>query len=129
MAFFLACISSLLLVFLTSYILQPHLDARHRLPPGPRRLPVIGNLHNMGRRNPPHRAFARLADHYGPLVSVRLGGVRAVVASSSDTAREVLQAQRHGLMAGEPRKDDLLDAALDMEGGDVDGDDEGWVMN
>uniref|UniRef100_A0A0E0M5X0 Cytochrome P450 n=1 Tax=Oryza punctata TaxID=4537 RepID=A0A0E0M5X0_ORYPU len=88
MAFFLLCISSLLL-FVISYIFQPLVDARRRLPPGPRRLPVIGNLHNIGKN--PHRAFARLADRYGPFVSIRLGGVRAVVATSTDAAREILQ--------------------------------------
>ncbi|OEL19574.1 Cytochrome P450 76C4 [Dichanthelium oligosanthes] len=91
MAFFLLCISSLLLIFVTTYIFQPLIDARRRLPPGPRRLPVIGNLHSIGsKKNPPHRAFAALADRYGPLVSIRLGCVRAVVASSSDVAREVM---------------------------------------
>ncbi|CAL5047294.1 unnamed protein product [Urochloa decumbens] len=100
MAFFLLCISSLLLIFLTTYIFQPLIDARRRLPPGPRRLPVIGNLHNIGRKNnPPHRAFAALADRYGLLVSIRLGGVRAVVASSRATAMEVLH-RRNGDLAG-----------------------------
>ncbi|WVZ49645.1 hypothetical protein U9M48_000985 [Paspalum notatum var. saurae] len=106
-AFVLACISSLLLIFLTTYIFQPHLDARRRLPTCPRRLPVIGNLHNLSRRNQPHRAFAGLADRYGLLVSVRLGGVRAVVASSSDAAREVLQACGHNansIIALPPRR-------------------------
>jgi hypothetical protein len=98
MAFFLLCISSLLLIFVTTYIFQPLMDAHRRLPPGPRRLPVIGNLHSIGR-DPPHRAFAGLADRYGPLVSVRLGGVRAVVASSSEAAREILH-RHNGDLAG-----------------------------
>ncbi|BAF26150.2 ferruginol synthase-like [Oryza sativa Japonica Group] len=89
MAFFHLCISSLLLVFIISYIFQPLLDARRRFPPGPHRLPVISNLHNIGKN--PHHAFARLADRYGPLMSIRLGGVRAVVAMSADAAREILQ--------------------------------------
>ncbi|KAK8448202.1 hypothetical protein SEVIR_8G244200v4 [Setaria viridis] len=97
MAFFLLCISSLL-IFVTTYIFQPLIDAHRRLPPGPRRLPVIGNLHNIGR-DPPHRAFAGLANRYGPLVSVRLGGVRAVVASSRDAAREILH-RHNGDLAG-----------------------------
>nr|CAB3491726.1 unnamed protein product [Digitaria exilis] len=102
-AFLLLCISSLLLVFITTYIFQPLMDARRRLPPGPRRLPIIGNLHNIAGY-PPHRAFAALADRYGPLVSIRLGGVRAVVVSSGDVAMEVLHA-RNADLAGRAAMD------------------------
>uniref|UniRef100_A0A6V7QTP5 Uncharacterized protein n=1 Tax=Ananas comosus var. bracteatus TaxID=296719 RepID=A0A6V7QTP5_ANACO len=62
---------------------------RRRLPPGPRPLPVVGSLLELG--DSPHRAFARLAAGYGPLISLRLGRVTTVVASSPDAARDVLQ--------------------------------------
>ncbi|WVZ59626.1 LOW QUALITY PROTEIN: hypothetical protein U9M48_009742 [Paspalum notatum var. saurae] len=64
-------------------------ERRRGLPPGPRPLPVIGSLHLLGDQ--PHRSLARLAKVHGPLMSLRLGTVTTVVASSPAVAREFLQ--------------------------------------
>jgi len=83
----------LLLSLAGSIYLLGHLvhDRRRRrgLPPGPHPLPVIGSLHLLG--NQPHRSLARLAKTHGPLMSLRLGAVTTVVASSPAAAREILQ--------------------------------------
>ncbi|CAI0420722.1 unnamed protein product [Linum tenue] len=60
-----------------------------KLPPGPSRLPIIGNLHMLGDK--PHQSLAQLAKIHGPLMSLQLGRVTTIVASSPDTAREILQ--------------------------------------
>ncbi|KAL1828424.1 hypothetical protein DCAR_0207636 [Daucus carota subsp. sativus] len=62
---------------------------RRKLPPGPRGLPILGNLLQIGPL--PHQSLARLAKTYGPLMTIRQGGVTTIVASSADTARLVLQ--------------------------------------
>ncbi|CAL4930103.1 unnamed protein product [Urochloa decumbens] len=62
--------------------------AGHNLPPGPRPLPLIGNLLDLGAA--PHRSLARLAACHGPLMTLRLGAVTTVVASSAAAARDVL---------------------------------------
>ncbi|XP_010920218.3 geraniol 8-hydroxylase [Elaeis guineensis] len=59
------------------------------LPPGPRPLPVVGSLFQIG--NKPHQSLARLAKTYGPLMTLRLGQVTTIVVSSPEVAREVLQ--------------------------------------
>ncbi|XVF79409.1 hypothetical protein PTKIN_Ptkin14bG0220100 [Pterospermum kingtungense] len=66
-------------------------DRRHskRLPPGPPKLPIIGNLHQFGAL--PHRSLQKLSKKHGPVMLLRLGTVPAVVVSSAETARQVLQ--------------------------------------
>ncbi|KAF3662232.1 Geraniol 8-hydroxylase [Capsicum annuum] len=63
-----------------------------KLPPGPNPLPLIGNLHNL-LGDQPHNSLAKLAEKYGPIISLRLGQITTVVISSSHVAKEVLQKQ------------------------------------
>ncbi|OEL32266.1 hypothetical protein BAE44_0006715 [Dichanthelium oligosanthes] len=92
MAFFLVCMSSLLLILFSSYVYQALLQGgtRRRLPPGPVPLPVIGNLLHVASRLL-HRSLSLLAERYGPLMTVRLGTALVIVASSPAAAREVLR--------------------------------------
>ncbi|KAL6858797.1 hypothetical protein ACP4OV_017799 [Aristida adscensionis] len=58
-----------------------------QLPPGPRPIPLIGNLLDL-RHGQVHHTLARLARVHGPVVRLRLGLTTAVVVSSRDAARE-----------------------------------------
>uniref|UniRef100_I1QJZ9 Cyt-P450 monooxygenase n=1 Tax=Oryza glaberrima TaxID=4538 RepID=I1QJZ9_ORYGL len=61
--------------------------AQRRLPPGPTPLPVIGNVLSLS--GDMHHELARLArEQYGPVMTLKLGLVTAVVVSSPDAARE-----------------------------------------
>ncbi|CAN6212658.1 unnamed protein product [Urochloa humidicola] len=62
-----------------------------RLPPSPWALPVIGHIHHLAGGALPHRAMRDLARRLGPLMLLRLGELRVVVASSADAAREVMR--------------------------------------
>uniref|UniRef100_A0A7N0U189 Cytochrome P450 n=1 Tax=Kalanchoe fedtschenkoi TaxID=63787 RepID=A0A7N0U189_KALFE len=64
---------------------------RSRLPPGPSQLPVIGNLHQLGPK--PHKSLAKLAQTYGPVMSLQLGRLTAVIISSASAAKQVMQKQ------------------------------------
>lgn len=78
---------SLPLLFSIHFLLR--LRRRSNLPPGPAGLPVLGSLLAVGQR--PHETLAKLAATHGPLMTVRLGSITTVVATTSAAAREVLQ--------------------------------------
>ncbi|KAJ9550002.1 hypothetical protein OSB04_022545 [Centaurea solstitialis] len=83
---FLLLSSFLFLLFLLHAI---DLYRRRTLPPGPTGLPVIGNLLDLGPK--PHETLAKLSQKHGPLMTIRLGTITTVVASTPEAAREILQ--------------------------------------
>ncbi|KAE8670236.1 Geraniol 8-hydroxylase [Hibiscus syriacus] len=91
--------SSVLCILFTWLVLQAFNSIRNgrksidqsKLPPGPRRLPIFGNLFDLGDK--PHRSLAKLAQAYGPVMSLKLGTLFTVVVSSEATAKEILQVQ------------------------------------
>ncbi|XP_073114110.1 cytochrome P450 71AP13-like isoform X2 [Elaeis guineensis] len=62
-----------------------------RFPPGPLRLPIIGNLHQLGEN--PYRSLRFLSEKYGPLMSLKLGCIPTIIVSSSKIASEILKTQ------------------------------------
>nr|UVC58033.1 CYP706V2 protein [Isodon rubescens] len=82
----------LILTLSIIWILQKMFNPRATkdvLPPGPRGLPIVGNLPFL--RRDLHRQLAELAAEYGPIYKLRLGSKIITVVSSADLTKEVVR--------------------------------------
>ncbi|CAN0924810.1 Cytochrome P450 84A1 [Linum grandiflorum] len=64
-------------------------SSRLPLPPGPRGLPIIGNMLMMDQLT--HHGLAKLAKQYGGLFHLRMGNIHMMTVSTSDIAKQVLK--------------------------------------
>ncbi|KAJ8093602.1 hypothetical protein AAF712_002359 [Marasmius tenuissimus] len=60
-----------------------------KLPPGPSRIPIFGNLFQVPTKQP-YPLFRQWAKEYGPIFSLRLGGQTVVVLNTAEAAHEIL---------------------------------------
>ncbi|KAL1216335.1 Cytochrome P450 71B7 [Cardamine amara subsp. amara] len=89
----LLCFLCLVPIFLVSLsIISKNLKpSKWKLPPGPKTLPIIGNLHNL--KGLPHACFRNLSQKFGPVMLLHFGFVPVVVISSKEGAEEALKTQ------------------------------------
>ncbi|KAG5524869.1 hypothetical protein RHGRI_031515 [Rhododendron griersonianum] len=79
----------LFLVFLLKWLSITARPPRKNPPPSPRKLPLIGNLHQMGPI--PHRSLHSLSQAHGPLMLLHFAAAPVLVASSAAAARDILK--------------------------------------
>ncbi|KAK1294263.1 Cytochrome P450 71A9 [Acorus calamus] len=81
---------SILLYFLFDYLFFTK-NSNH--PPSPPKLPIIGNLHQLGYL--PHQSLRSLSLKHGPLMLLQIGRIPTLVVSSPEMAEQVLRTQDH----------------------------------
>ncbi|XP_072976430.1 flavonoid 3',5'-hydroxylase-like [Typha angustifolia] len=84
--FLVACT---ILCLLLHFLLRRLLRRRLPLPPGPYNFPILGALPLIGPA--PHSGLASLAARYGPIMYLKMGTSRVVVASTPSAARAFLK--------------------------------------
>ncbi|WCJ39406.1 Cytochrome P450 superfamily protein [Euphorbia peplus] len=82
-----AWLATLAVILLTRRLRRRKLN----LPPGPKPWPIIGNLNLIGSL--PHRSLHSLSQKYGHIMQLQFGSFPVIVASSVETAKEILKTQ------------------------------------
>ncbi|KAI3911193.1 hypothetical protein MKW92_013453 [Papaver armeniacum] len=104
----------LLLLLLNIFFSWKNDTNTRRLPPGPPRWPLIGNLLDLGYHyKAPHKRLVQLQKKYGPVFMLRMGAANALVIASEDAATELFKSHdqafvnRHPIQALQPLKGDF----------------------
>ncbi|XP_015162884.1 cytochrome P450 71A4-like isoform X2 [Solanum tuberosum] len=94
--------------FLHNCLFTTFNNTNKKLPPSPRKLPIIGNLHQLGLH--PHRSLHELSKRYGAVMLLHLGSKPVLVASSVDVVRDILKT--HDLVWSTRPKSSIADGLL-----------------
>ncbi|XP_069832026.1 cytochrome P450 2K6-like [Dendropsophus ebraccatus] len=68
---------------------QPKNNLYKNFPPGPKPLPIIGNMHILNKKRP-YMTFLELSKKYGPVFSVQIGSEKIVILCGYETVKDAL---------------------------------------
>ncbi|KAK1401615.1 premnaspirodiene oxygenase-like [Heracleum sosnowskyi] len=86
--FILTFLSFLLILYFFLFFKKKTTNNAQNLPPGPRKLPIIGNIHELGGFSQ-HVVLSNMSKKHGPLMHLQLAEISAIVVSSSSIAKLV----------------------------------------
>uniref|UniRef100_M1BJS5 Cytochrome P450 71A4 n=1 Tax=Solanum tuberosum TaxID=4113 RepID=M1BJS5_SOLTU len=108
MEYFLLVPLLVFIFFFHKCFFSPSNTQKRLLPPSPTKLPIIGNLHQLGSL--PHRSLHKLSKKYGPLMLLHFGSKPVLIASSVDAARDIMKI--HDLVWSNRPKSSIADGLL-----------------
>ncbi|XP_066452226.1 cytochrome P450 2K6-like [Eleutherodactylus coqui] len=82
-------LSVILCLFVVLFFYGRKRSGKYNLPPGPRPLPIIGNLHILDLKKP-YQTLHQLSKKYGPVYTIKLGVEEAVVLCGYDAVKDAL---------------------------------------
>ncbi|KAJ9559883.1 hypothetical protein OSB04_005043 [Centaurea solstitialis] len=78
-----------LMIFIRTTWSSFNSKTKKNFPPSPRKLPIIGNFHQLGLS--PNHSLRTLSQKHGPVMLLHFGSVPTLVASSAEVAREIMK--------------------------------------
>ncbi|XP_056419489.1 uncharacterized protein LOC130360958 [Hyla sarda] len=82
-------LSIIVVLFLVNAFMNQKQANPKNFPPGPRPLPIIGNIHIMDIRKP-HKTFMELSKQYGSVFSVQIGMSKSIILCGYETLKDAL---------------------------------------
>ncbi|XP_066452080.1 cytochrome P450 2K6-like [Eleutherodactylus coqui] len=80
---------SVILCFFVALFFYGRKSSKYNLPPGPRPLPIIGNLHILDLKKP-YQTLHQLSKKYGPVYRIHLGEEQVVVLCGYEAVKDAL---------------------------------------
>ncbi|WCJ34975.1 cytochrome P450 family 71 subfamily B polypeptide 2 [Euphorbia peplus] len=85
-------LSHLIIIFILFKIIRKKSKSKStNLPPGPPKLPLIGNMHQLFTSSAPHQRLKELSEKYGSIMTLQLGEITNIVISSPEIAKQILK--------------------------------------
>ncbi|KAM5165070.1 uncharacterized protein ACMZJ9_007485 [Mantella aurantiaca] len=82
-------ISVVVILFLANVYNNQKRQKHKNLPPGPKPLPIIGNLHMIDMKHP-YKTFLEMSKKYGTVLTIHLGMGKIIVLCGYDTVKDAL---------------------------------------
>ena len=97
---FYPIVVSFLLILFSFYVFKLVTRTNPIFPPSPRKLPIIGNLHQLGREL--HQSLQAISEKHGPLVLLHFCSVPTLIVSSAELAKHIMKSN-DSVFHGRPR--------------------------